>query len=569
MAENFTGDENTTEQLAALPAQPTNHPLYRQIQTLINQGNWAKAQAPLADLLNLYPGDPYLQQLAAAARARSALLGPGEVITVEPIRHDAHKGLNLKLIGLGLAVILLLCMAAGAIITWQFLLSDTTTAGRQTHLEQLRSEAELAFSSGDYDRAVSAYNEVLQLEPNDRQSRIRLEEATQLRATASLYSEAIAEMEAHHWEASLSILQQIETGQPGYRDVAARINFVQQQQNLSARFSEAESAFNQSDYKQAIELYEALQAEDYGFQRDIVQDHLFLSYLQLGLAEEAAAGNNSQQLQAALDKFEKALTLHPDDSQARGESQLIRLYLAGLAEFKAKNWDQAISNLSAVYEAQPDFGNGSVGQLLYEAYVAQGDELFENGQFEQAMAKYKEARLIDGPDTADINQKIALVQDALTPPTPTPEPTPAPPVSAPAVANVGGAVPLSAPVPTPTPTPQPFPYALKTMSVRNNCGDHGYIHGVVWNAYNLPLPGVVVHAFNETTGLGPLISSPTNGDGIYQIIVNKDQIEGLWSVQIFENDQPVSLAWGQHLGGECINGAQELKVDWQRELQLQ
>jgi hypothetical protein len=79
----------------------------------------------------------------------------------------------------------------------------------------------------------------------------------------------------------------------------------------------------------------------------------------------------------------------------------------------------------------------------------------------------------------------------------------------------------------------------------------------------------VVHAFNETKGLGPLVSNPTNGDGIYQIIIGGDQIEGLWSVQIFENGQPVSHAWGQRLGGECVNGAQELKVDWQRELQLQ
>jgi len=105
------------------------------------------------------------------------------------------------------------------------------------------------------------------------------------------------------------------------------------------------------------------------------------------------------------------------------------------------------------------------------------------------------------------------------------------------------------------------------MSVRNNCSGNGYIHGVVWNAYGMPLPGVTVRAFNTTTGAEPLISNPTSGDGIYQIILNGDQIAGLWMVQILDdNGQPVSEAWGQHLGGECLNGAQELKTDWQRAL---
>jgi hypothetical protein len=83
------------------------------------------------------------------------------------------------------------------------------------------------------------------------------------------------------------------------------------------------------------------------------------------------------------------------------------------------------------------------------------------------------------------------------------------------------------------------------------------------------MAGVVVQAINTTTGLGPIVSSPTNADGIYQIIVNSDQVEGLWMVQILENGQPASLGWGQRLGGGCVNGAQELKTDWQRGLELQ
>ncbi len=80
----------------------------------------------------------------------------------------------------------------------------------------------------------------------------------------------------------------------------------------------------------------------------------------------------------------------------------------------------------------------------------------------------------------------------------------------------------------------------------------------------MPMSGITVKAVNTTTGQGPFISIPTNEDGIYQIRLEKDQIEGLWAVQVFENGQPASQAWGQRLGGGCVNGAQELKVDWQR-----
>ena len=78
------------------------------------------------------------------------------------------------------------------------------------------------------------------------------------------------------------------------------------------------------------------------------------------------------------------------------------------------------------------------------------------------------------------------------------------------------------------------------------------------------MPGVVVQAFNTTSGSGPFVANPTNEDGIYQIILNKDQIDGLWAVQVLDgNGQPASESWGQRLGGGCLNGAQELKVDWQ------
>jgi hypothetical protein len=232
---------------------------------------------------------------------------------------------------------------------------------------------------------------------------------------------------------------------------------------------------------------------------------------------------------------------------------LLRLYLAGLDEFKAGNWSQVVANLTPVYEARPDFAGNTVAERLYDTYVAWADELTTSGQVEQAIATYEQARLISGADTSGVNQKIAAAKALLATPTPSPQPTQRASAAAPAK-----------PKTAPTATPAPLAYDLKGMSVKPNCDGFGYIHGIVWSVYGMPMAGVTIKAVNTTTGLGPLISLPTNEDGIYQIRLEKDQIEGLWAVQVLENGQPASQAWGQRLGGGCVNGAQELKVDWQR-----
>ena len=560
MVDDIVVSDEMIEEPVALPSEPTAHPLYHEIEILTSQGNWQAARPLIVELLTLYPDDKYLKRLADTANARSALLGVRQEAAIIP-DISSPKSRAVKIIITGLIIfIVMLCLIAGAVLSWWLILPQVANQRQEAHITQLRQTAQDALISGDYDRAVLTYNELLESVPNDRQAREGLEQTTQLRALVSIYSDAIAEMEAHHWDNALALLQRIEEKQPGYRDVAARIDFIQEQQNLSSLFNEAEAAFKQSEYELAIQKYGDLQSLNSGFQHDTVQDHLFLSYLQQGLADQTAAGSNRQQLQTALEKFEKALTLHPNDSQTRGAAQLLSLYLAGTEDFEAENWPQAITNLTPVFEARPDFAGGAVSQFLYDAYLAWGDELFADEQYEQALAKYEEARLIKGVDASELDQKIVLANEVLA--TPTPEPTEEVALAAtPVQASAASAA--APPPPTPTATPQPLPYELKGMSVRNNCSGFGYIHGVIWNIYNLPVAGITVQAFNTSTGGGPLVANPTNGDGIYQIILNADQIEGLWIVQVLnENGQPVSQPWGQRLGGECVNGAQELKVDW-------
>jgi tetratricopeptide (TPR) repeat protein len=457
-------------------------------------------------------------------------------------------------------------------LTWWFVLPAIADQREAARIIQLRQDAETALNSGDYDRAVSAFNDLLEMLPDDPAALSGLEQARNLRRIISLYSDAISFMEAHRWEEALSKLQQIEAEQPGYGDITNRMNFIRLQQDLTKRFNEAEAAFDRDDYDVAIEKYENLQSSDSGFQHDVVVDHLFLSYLQSGLAKKEAAGSNPQQLQEALNILDKALVLRPNDSQVRGEVQLLRLYLSGSDDFEDENWAQAVSNFTPVYEARSDFADDTVSQLLYDAYVAWGDDFFSEEGYEQALVRYEEASQIEGVDTSKAEEKIALVEETVATPTPTPEPTPilaeVPEVTPTDIIIVVDTFPASTPIPVPT--PEPFPFVLQTMNLRTNCNGNGYIHGVVWDLNYTPVASITVRAFNTTSGIGPVDSLPTSAGGIYQIILNEKQIAGMWTVHILdENEQPASLVWGQELGVNCTSSPQELKVDWRSTIPIQ
>ncbi len=56
-------DVESAEITPPLPAQSTDHPLYKEVENYVNQGNWQAAKVPLKELMALYPDDLFLQQI--------------------------------------------------------------------------------------------------------------------------------------------------------------------------------------------------------------------------------------------------------------------------------------------------------------------------------------------------------------------------------------------------------------------------------------------------------------------------------------------------------------------------
>ena len=61
MMDTLTMSDVVQQTADTLPPQPTDHPLYQEVETFINQRDWQAARSPLEALLALYPDDTYLQ----------------------------------------------------------------------------------------------------------------------------------------------------------------------------------------------------------------------------------------------------------------------------------------------------------------------------------------------------------------------------------------------------------------------------------------------------------------------------------------------------------------------------
>jgi tetratricopeptide (TPR) repeat protein len=96
-------------------------------------------------------------------------------------------------------------------------------------------------------------------------------------------------------------------------------------------------------------------------------------------------------LQEALRLLNKAKNYGASSPAIESEINRTTLYLDAFDDFVNKRWEDAIDNLEQLYRTDPDYANGVIKFLLYEAYTARGDTLFTFGDYVNANQDYDEA----------------------------------------------------------------------------------------------------------------------------------------------------------------------------------
>jgi tetratricopeptide (TPR) repeat protein len=303
---------------------------------------------------------------------------------------------------------------------------------------------------------VKACGDALALAPKDEGIKTWYAKAQRCQQLDSLYAQAEADIEDGQWDSALERLNEIMALDPTFKDASEKVDFVRSQLALEGRFIEAQNYFEQDNWNEAIRILEQLRQQAPTYKTNEVQQTLFYAHFRNGVELMAAAGDSLDLMGQAIQSFDLALAISPNDGTALAERQIADSYRQGYIAFNQQNWPQAVLTLQQVYESRPHYLDGRVSSLLCTSYLRLGDAYQAAGDLEQALEQYRNVLAIDGCDHVEAAVKEREVYTILYPPTPTPTRTPLP-THTPLPTPTWTATPLPPPPPPPPPRPTRTP----------------------------------------------------------------------------------------------------------------
>lgn len=339
------------------------------------------------------------------------------------------------------------------------MLDPLINSQRQARVQSLVNQGRAALNIGDYDRAVAAFGEALALAPNSEEVRTWYAKAQRFQRMNYLYTQAETDIAAANWDSALEKLEEVIALDPTFKDARAKIDFIKSQQTLDARFAEAKGYFEQGNWNEVIDILEQLRETAPDFRTNEVQQTLFYAYFRNGVEILAGAGDSLELMGQAIQSFDRALLIFPNDKTALTERRLADLYRQGYLFFSQKNWPQAVLVLQQIFSVRPSYMDGRVTNMLCTSYLRLGEAYQTAGDLEQALLQYRNVLAIESCDHVEAAMREREVYLALYPPTPTPTKTRTPTRTPQPTPTVTATPELTAPPPPPSrpvpPTPTP------------------------------------------------------------------------------------------------------------------
>lgn len=429
---------------------------------LFQMGEWNKGLQDLTEVVQDYPLDHELRRLFQEMRIRAKIdKDEKEDIARNRVRRIKSIGIRIAVLGFVAAVLFFGIQTYSSWIQQQFSLA-------QQSVQQEMAVVELAVKFRDAqdllqadrpDAALAKFEEVKAADPNYP----GLEENMQLAREKALvdlkYEEAMRLKNLGELAAAQSKLEEIQSEAPLYKDVAQQITTIQMEFELESQLSQANSAFEESRWEDAVAAYEELRQSEPNFKADFVEDRLFQSYVNAAEAASANQDDSLEALQVVQDFFKKALAMKPQDPElkakldaARGsiedrlvrnylaaaqlaladssdsldaleiaesfwskalelrpdspqiqlQQELARKYLAAQANFTRGRWTDVIEDLEFIYTEEMDYASGTARQTLFDAYLSRGDSQMARGEYSLALSDYQRAAVLaeDDPSSA-------------------------------------------------------------------------------------------------------------------------------------------------------------------------
>ena len=416
---------------------------YRKGMACLQNGDWEQAITIFESLAKQFPDAEEVLQALEEAKFKASL---ETQTTVKPKRMFLPWRSILVRLGILLGFILVAYLAL--LVINREVAPTLAESRKSTQIQTWQQQGESLLQAGKLDEAEDRFSKILEKDPENQEALKGLEEVERKRKVRDLYFQGVKYQETGDYQKALETFTEVSLLEPQMADVSQRIRQLKQQKELEDLFTAAETAFQAGNDMEAIRYYEEIQASKSDFKQSTIRDRLFTLYMRAGKKLRKQQPVTITSIQSANDYFTKALALRPRDPEAKQEQFLAQLYLQGSQFFHNAQWQMAALKLQELFNSDPNYAS-DVPAMLYESYIALGDQFKAAGDIPLAYEYFRKASLLPVSDAALAKGRMSELVPLLTP-TPTPAPTATPTL-----------IPTPTPIPTatpilPTPTPQPL-----------------------------------------------------------------------------------------------------------------
>ncbi len=395
---------------------------YQEVLKYFQLGQWDAAQPVLEALLQEYPNDTQLRELMQQL-----------LLKKEIAKTEKKHWLRLPHIpgNLVRGVILALLLVGFALIGSQFYKQNIVPHQQEAHqqalvLDELK-RAEEAMNAGQYKEASQFYQDVLAKSPDQPMAKAGLKAVDQYLILDDQYQKAVAWEKQGKIEKAIAAYQEIVAQDSNYKDVNQRLQQLLSTIKIEQAWNAGEKAYQQKQWTRAISYYETVSGIDDTYHHDLLQQHLYESFLNQGKEMLQNRPANVKIPIEAYNYLRRALQVKPRDPEATSWRDFARNYNRGYTEFLHQQWQRAAAYWVPIYQKEPQFLGGLLAEQLFACYynLAEGSALA--GDLQQAYQLYRIASTFPIAEADKAKQKADAIGLQLTPtPTPTVTPTPTP-----------------------------------------------------------------------------------------------------------------------------------------------
>lgn len=431
-----------------------NSPDFQEAMDHFRVGRWDAGFSKLMEVEKRYPMEVELRALRQEMEVRSRVTQyEGEETRKQRLQQAAKYSLRIS------AGLLILVVIFLAVLTYSGWIQGQITKA-QTDFSENLLQAQLAiefqngqqlFTAGKSDDALVIYEGIKAKNPDFPGLADAIDQAQALKGVEEQYTQAMNLLQLGDSAQALSLLQDISQKMPNYRDVSLQIKNLRSETRMNAVMQQADLAFTEGRFEDALASYESLRLMDPSFQTSHVEDYLFQSYInaaQALLAEpvptietlrkidtyfsnalslrpldrdalaartqvrrvieanvigdyvgqaQAVLANEPDSLeaqQAAKDLLSRALEVSPNDPNVLMQFQLAQAYIEAISYFTSSNWDGVIEQLEFVISQQAGYANGTAIQMLFDTYIARGSDYIAAGDYSLALEDFQRSAVL-------------------------------------------------------------------------------------------------------------------------------------------------------------------------------